>query len=80
MKKLRNPFYLLLLIQMFPAVCRIAAQGIEQSAPAALSANIPWFETRPGIMLPRETSEISALIYNPSKDPIQSLSASIAGS
>jgi hypothetical protein len=77
MKKLRNPIYLLLLIQMFASFCEIAAQGIEQSAPASLSANIPWFETRPGIVIPRETSEISALIYNPSREPLKGLSASI---
>ncbi len=77
MKKLRNSIYFLLLIQMFPAFCIISGQGIAQSTPVSLSATIPWFETSPGILLPKETSEISALIHNPSKDPLKSLSVSI---
>ncbi len=77
MKKPRNPLRFLLLVLMFPAFYPITAQGIEQSAPPSNPVKIPWFETSPGIVLPRETSEISAIIYNPSTDPIKSLSASI---
>jgi hypothetical protein len=77
MKKLRIPIYFLLLIQMFPAFCAITGQGIEQSAPVSISVTIPWFETRPGILLPKETSEISALIFNPSTNHLKSLSAFI---
>jgi hypothetical protein len=77
MKKLRNPAYFLLLLQLFPAFCQITAQGTGQSMPVSHSVTISWFETRPGILLPQETSEISALIYNPSEDPVKNLSASI---
>ncbi len=37
----------------------------------------PGLKPGPEYLLPKETSEISALIYNPSKDPLKSLSVSI---
>jgi hypothetical protein len=78
MKKSRIPICLLLLIQLFPAFLTLTGQGIENSGPAPLPVKIPWFQASPGIMLPKESSEISAVIYNPSKESVKSLSVSIA--
>ncbi len=74
MKKLRNSTYFLLLCTAF---CQISAQGIQQTATALNPVRITWFETSPGILLPDELSEISAIIYNSSTDPLENLSASI---
>jgi hypothetical protein len=77
MRKFKNPIYFLILIQLFPAFGLITGQGIEQSTPVSHAVNIPWFEARPGIMQPKEASEISALLYNPSTNLLKSLAASI---
>lgn len=77
MKKVRNPICLLLLLQIFPAFITIKGQGLEKTGPASLPVKIAWFQSNPGIMLPNESSEISAVLYNPSKDPVKSLAASI---
>ena len=77
MRDLRNPIHFLLIILLIPAFSRIVGQGIEQSIPDTDSVIISWFETRPGIILPKEETEISALIYNSSTDLLKGLTASI---
>jgi hypothetical protein len=77
MKTLTNPFYCLMIILMMSAPGLVNGQTSGQSAQISDFISVPWFETRPGIILPKETSEIFAVIYNPSGEYLQNLVTAI---
>jgi len=66
----------LLAFQLLTHNC-VNGQNSEKSSPVSGVVLIPWFETRLGLIMPREESEISAWIHNTSKDPLHKLTASI---